>query len=143
MQDWDRHAIEMLDRCPSEKCFLSHYPPAVGDPGYQIPVLCKSHFDAGAQMPSFEARNFNIDVGTPYSSIHFPCPKCALLWGPLKQNVSETRCRKLVPAKHNLGSDIDVSIVMHLLSLPGGIPVPSESHRGQLPSLSLHACRLC
>lgn len=53
----------MLDRCPSEKCFLSHYPPAVGDPGYQIPVLCKSHFDVGAQMPSFEAKNFNIDVG--------------------------------------------------------------------------------
>ena len=53
----------MLDRCPSEKCFLSHYPPAIGDPGYQIPVLCKSHFDDGAQMPSFEARNFDIAVG--------------------------------------------------------------------------------
>jgi len=62
MQDWDQHAIEMLDRCPSEKCFLSHYPPAVGDPGYQVPVLCKSHFDSGAQMPSFEARNFDIQV---------------------------------------------------------------------------------
>ena len=65
MQDWDQHAIEMLDRCPSDKCFLSHYPPATGDPGYQIPVLCKSHFDDGAQMPSFEARNFDIQVGPP------------------------------------------------------------------------------
>ncbi len=59
----------MLDRCPSDKCFLSHYPPATGDPGYQIPVLCKSHFDNGAQMPSFEARNFDIQVGPPLGEV--------------------------------------------------------------------------
>ena len=65
MQDWDAHAIAMLDRCPSAKCFLSHYPPATGDPGLQVPVLCMSHFDEGAQMPSFEARNFDLQVRPP------------------------------------------------------------------------------
>ena len=55
----------MLDRCPSAKCFLSHYPPATGDPGLQVPVLCMSHFDEGAQMPSFEARNFDLQVRLP------------------------------------------------------------------------------
>ena len=50
---------------PSDKCFLSHYPPATGDPGLQIPVLCMSHFDEGAQMPSFEARNFDLQVRQP------------------------------------------------------------------------------
>ena len=65
MQGWDEHAIAMLDRCPSAKCFLSHYPPATGDPGLQVPVLCMSHFDEGAQMPSFEARNFDLQVRQP------------------------------------------------------------------------------
>lgn len=69
MQDWDEHAIAMLDRCPSDKCFLSHYPPATGDPGYQVPVLCKSHFDAGAQMPSFEARNFDIQASEDFRHV--------------------------------------------------------------------------
>ena len=68
-KDWDEHAIAMLDRCPSEKCFLSHYPPATGDPGLQVPVLCMSHFDEGAQMPSFEARNFDLQVSQPASSL--------------------------------------------------------------------------
>ena len=65
VQDWDEHAVAMLDRCPSAKCFLSHYPPATGDPGLQVPVLCMSHFDEGAQMPSFEARNFDLQVRQP------------------------------------------------------------------------------
>ncbi len=30
-QDWDNAIIAMLDRCPSDKCFISHYPPAHND----------------------------------------------------------------------------------------------------------------
>ena len=53
----------MLDRCPSDKCFLSHYPPAHNDTGMdQIPILCRSHFDEGSQMPSFEAQSFDLKV---------------------------------------------------------------------------------
>lgn len=55
----------MLDRCPSEKCFISHYPPAHNDSNTAvIPVLCRSHFDEGSQMPSFEAQSFQMEVGT-------------------------------------------------------------------------------
>ena len=95
----------MLDRCPSDKCFLSHYPPAVGDPGYQVPVLCKSHFDVGAQMPSFEARNFNIDVGDLLLSLpsHATSEMSqSLLWSP----DSVSRCRNPLPAEHHLGKDV-------------------------------------
>lgn len=63
LQDWDEAVIAMLDRCPSDKCFISHYPPAHNDTySQQVPVLCKSHFDEGAQMPSFEAMAFDFQV---------------------------------------------------------------------------------
>ena len=63
MQDWDDHVIAMLDRCPSEKCFISHYPPAHNDTNLQmVPVMCRSHFDEGSQMPSFEAQSFQFEV---------------------------------------------------------------------------------
>ena len=56
------HAIAMLDRCPSDKCFLSHYPPAHNDTSPLVPVLCRSHFDEGSQMPSFEAQTFDVQA---------------------------------------------------------------------------------
>ena len=56
------HAIAMLDRCPSDKCFLSHYPPAHNDTNPLVPVLCRSHFDEGSQMPSFEAQTFDLQA---------------------------------------------------------------------------------
>jgi hypothetical protein len=66
VQDWDEHAIAMLDRCPSDKCFLSHYPPAHNDTSEgMVPVLCRSHFDEGSQMPSFEAQSFDLQARAP------------------------------------------------------------------------------
>ena len=53
----------MLDRCPSDKCFLSHYPPAHNDTSEgMVPILCRSHFDEGSQMPSFEAQSFDLQA---------------------------------------------------------------------------------
>ncbi|EIE19504.1 hypothetical protein COCSUDRAFT_61172 [Coccomyxa subellipsoidea C-169] len=64
IQDWDNAIIAMLDRCPSDKCFISHYPPAHNDTdSVQVPILCKSHFDEGAKMPSFEAMSFDFKLG--------------------------------------------------------------------------------
>ena len=138
MQDWDRHAIEMLDRCPSEKCFLSHYPPAVGDPGYQIPVLCKSHFDVGAQMPSFEARNFDIAVRHRSLVSAFPFPPCGLLcfmsevwhtqyehyraceaahrYFPGRQGFHQGPARPYGLSSHELSEDTQSQLPLHLCS---------------------------
>jgi hypothetical protein len=74
-QDWDNQVIAMLDRCPSDKCFISHYPPAHNDTySVQVPVLCKSHFDEGAQMPSFEAMSFDFQV---HYTANFAMQTCA------------------------------------------------------------------
>ncbi len=32
--------------------------------GVQVPILCKSHFDEGSKMPSFEAMSFDFKVET-------------------------------------------------------------------------------
>ena len=99
-QDWDEHAIAMLDRCPSDKCFLSHYPPATGDPGLQVPVLCMSHFDEGAQMPSFEARNFDLQVRPPAPSFHATrrSGEKNFYWGALWSGPLATSLQRLVVA---------------------------------------------
>ncbi len=43
VQNWDDEVIAMLDRCPSDKCFISHYPPAHNDTGsVQVPDLTQA-----------------------------------------------------------------------------------------------------
>lgn len=43
VQNWDNEVIAMLDRCPSDKCFISHYPPAHNDSGsVQVPDSSQS-----------------------------------------------------------------------------------------------------
>ena len=109
MQDWDEHAIAMLDRCPSAKCFLSHYPPATGDPGLQVPVLCMSHFDEGAQMPSFEARNFDLQV-RPASTLP---PSHRQRLGERLTRASAVNFTCCQPSELAVaGDDVDVQVVM-------------------------------
>ena len=73
-ESWDTKLTAMLQRCPSNRCVLSHYP--ASDPITEgVPVICRSHLDEGSQMPSFSAQNYVVGHGqflpTPFSAAGF------------------------------------------------------------------------
>lgn len=70
VKGWDAKAVAMLKKCPGDKAVLTHYPhdwdqtkTGISD----VPVLCKSKFDANG-VPTFEA------VTLPASDTPRPVP---------------------------------------------------------------------
>eukprot|EP00891_Asterochloris_glomerata_P008282 jgi/Astpho2/8282/Aster-01364 len=72
---WDDQVVAMLNRCPSKKCIISHYPPVMHLHKSGVPIICKSHWDQQSGIISFSASNFDTHIGdflpTPFAGAGF------------------------------------------------------------------------
>ena len=59
---------------------LSHYPPVMDSSGSEVPLICKSHWDEGSQLPSFAPFAFEVEVGQ-----FMPTAFSGRCWGRLQQ----------------------------------------------------------
>ena len=62
IEGWDVAAVDMWNRCPHEKCVLSHYPLVDGS-STGVPVICNVTNMESHGLPAFQAIIYGLQQG--------------------------------------------------------------------------------